>query len=398
MKTVDWRYYRLKKAFRIFPVNPGPRAAAPYICAGFLEPYYAAIEAKRGAARRLFDRLVAFGFRLWLPGRARKVAARYGLDADWARRAVRIGRARFADPKDMVLYRIEKPEDLDDVLRHFEHAPISKIVNPLNWKPNCVLKDKTAFAARCAAAGLRIPQTYATCVDGRLSVAATPPPGEICVKPTNGRSGVGVEIHAPAPGDLESAAAFGAALGAAFGRKVDWIAQERLRNHPDIAEIALDAVATCRVATMKNEAGAPEIVTQALRFAQIPGNVVDNLKAGGLMAPLDAETGRLGLGCVGRAAGDFATHPANGARIEGRVLPFFQEAKALALTAHETAFAEYNLIGWDIAITADGPVLIEGNGQPSMIIAQRSARRGVGETRFGELILHHLRMAGALAR
>ncbi|MEO0361800.1 MAG: sugar-transfer associated ATP-grasp domain-containing protein, partial [Pseudomonadota bacterium] len=85
-----------------------------------------------------------------------------------------------------------------------------------------------------------------------------------------------------------------------------------------------------------------------------------------------------------------------GVRITGTKLPFWEEAKALALDAHDRGFREYNLVGWDVAITPDGPMLIEGNGQPSMIIAQRGSRRGVGGTRLGELIVHHLREAGAL--
>jgi hypothetical protein len=48
------------------------------------------------------------------------------------------------------------------------------------------------------------------------------------------------------------------------------------------------------------------------------------------------------------------------------------------------------MVGWDIGFGTDGPVLIEGNGKPGLFAAQRATRAGVGETRFGALIAHHL--------
>lgn len=395
MKTVDWRYYRLKKSFHIFPRNPHQGGGEPFICARFLKDYYRAIDRARGPLRRIVDAAVAIGFRLWLPRRARKIAAQFDLGDAWRREAIRIGAARFADPKDLALYRIEKPEDLDTYIRHYEHARISKLINPLNWTETCVLKDKTVFARRCEALGIRSPTRFAECVGGEAEVFAIPAPGEIVVKPTDGRSGVGVTILSLTEEDVADEARFRETLVDRFGTEVDWIAQERLRNHDEISPIALDAVATTRLSTMINEQGAPEIVTNVLRFAQRPGSVVDNLKNGGLMAPADFDTGELGPGCVGRGVGDFDRHPANDEPITGRKVPFWDEAKALALDAHGRGFPEYNLVGWDVAITNDGPVLIEGNGQPSMIITQRGGRRGVGGTRMGELILHHMAKAGA---
>ena len=52
------------------------------------------------------------------------------------------------------------------------------------------------------------------------------------------------------------------------------------------------------------------------------------------------------------------THPLTGGRIAGRVLPHWQEAVDLAIRAH-AAFSEWAVIGWDIAWTPDGPVLLE---------------------------------------
>jgi len=73
----------------------------------------------------------------------------------------------------------------------------------------------------------------------------------------------------------------------------------------------------------------------------------------------------------------------NGATVTGMALE-------LAARAHRI-FPDYALIGWDIAILEDGPILIEGNGNPDMDIIQRFMRVGLRRHRFGELLAFHLR-------
>jgi hypothetical protein len=90
-------------------------------------------------------------------------------------------------------------------------------------------------------------------------------------------------------------------------------------------------------------------------------------------------------------------HPDTGAAITGRVLPLWDEVLALAAQAHR-AFADRTVIGWDIAITADGPVLIEGNSGPDVDLLQRPMRRGLGCGRLGELMAFHLEKRGWSAR
>jgi hypothetical protein len=75
-------------------------------------------------------------------------------------------------------------------------------------------------------------------------------------------------------------------------------------------------------------------------------------------------------------------------------LPHWDEVKALAVRAH-AAFAGRLMIGWDIAITEDGPVVIEGNRGPDMDLMQRFMETGFcSHHRFGELIAHHLMERG----
>jgi hypothetical protein len=83
-------------------------------------------------------------------------------------------------------------------------------------------------------------------------------------------------------------------------------------------------------------------------------------------------------------------HPTTGAEIEGTRLPFWKEAARLAIQAHR-AFSDRLLIGWDIGILEDGPIVLEGNRGPDMDLMQRFMDTGFMTHRFGELIAWHLK-------
>lgn len=380
---LGWWYYA-KKRFALYPGIVEARSAA------FLAPYYAGRQAEQSPLRLVVNAITYAGFKLWAPWRARQIGRRYRLDGAWMKSAAAIAGERFADPNDIALYRIAQPSELDDFIRRFEHSEISKRVNPRCWDADCVLGNKIEFYARCVEFNLPHPQVFATAVDGVPRVHAVPEPGLLAVKPAGGEGGSGFRLESYAPGAENNVATFTVFLRRTLDNKHLWVVQDRIATHLALTEIALAALPTARIVTMINEEGEPEIVVSVLRFASDPKSHVDNIKSGGLMAPIDLETGILGPGCKGKGVGDFSTHPVSGGVIEGRQLPFWPEAKALVLDAHGRAFPEYNLIGWDVALTPDGPILIEGNGKPCMIVAQRAPRMGIGKNRYGALIAYHL--------
>jgi len=61
-------------------------------------------------------------------------------------------------------------------------------------------------------------------------------------------------------------------------------------------------------------------------------------------------------------------HPQTGVRVTGRELPDWQSCCDLATRAHvplsELGFG--GIMGWDVALTPEGPVLIEGNPFPAI--------------------------------
>ncbi len=375
------RFYFLKKAWALYPGVTRPVSAA------FLSAHYRAQRAARSPLRAGIDALAGLLFHAWIPWRTAHVQRKFGLDDAWRRRAIAIAHARFADPNDIALYRIERAEQLDHYIRRFEDAALNKRINPIGWDKDCALADKERFAERCAAAGLPHPETLAVISHRAIDILADPAGRAVVAKPTHGEGGDGLTMLGPLA-DAGRLRASLADLPTASGRV--WIVQPRIDGDPELADLALNALPTIRIVTMFDEAGHPEVVSATFRCASDPAAHVDNMKAGGLIAPVDLDTGALGIACRGYGGGDHAVHPVTGGVIAGRLLPGWKDATEVVTRAHGGAFADYVLIGWDVALTAQGPVLIEGNGKPGVLMPQRAARRGLGEGRYGILLAHHL--------
>lgn len=272
------------------------------------------------------------------------------------------------------------------------------------------LSDKEAFAAHASRCGLPVAKTLATFHDGRFELTADVRPAalhrDLFVKPLDGKGGKGADrltfLSTPSPGyrsarrsatlPLDGLAAHLEALSARHRYARGALVQARLVNHPSLAALAGEALSTCRFVTILDERGEPEPVIAIFRMAGHHDAIVDNSHAGGMAAPVDMNDGTLGEAAFLRHDGTltrFARREPAGAQIAGTRLPHWDEVVALALRAHR-AFRPWALIGWDIAITPDGPVLVEANDQPCTDGLQRRHRLALGDHRFGELVAHHL--------
>ena len=166
-----------------------------------------------------------------------------------------------------------------------------------------------------------------------------------------------------------------------------FIFQERLRNHPGMTDLVGETLLSIRFTTFLDLRGNVEILTGILK---LPGRDcgVDNLSQGALAVHVDLETGALGEGRFYQRAPSrsFRAHPESGVRFFRWKLPLWKEACELALRA-AAAFPMVHVLGWDIAITPDGPVIIEANSSWAPDFAQLTTRRGLMQGRFKETYL-----------
>ena len=137
-----------------------------------------------------------------------------------------------------------------------------------------------------------------------------------------------------------------------------YLIQNQIQQHEEINKINSKSLNTIRIITIiGSNSFEPSIFAHYMRFGT--GNAfVDNRAVGGLGVAISDEGKLVGSG-IGHHSMS-ATHPDTGVVFEGRVVPFWDEVKSLVVRAHQLV-PEIKTIGWDVAITPDGPVLVEGN-------------------------------------
>jgi hypothetical protein len=127
-----------------------------------------------------------------------------------------------------------------------------------------------------------------------------------------------------------------------------------------------------------------------LRLANTSDSV-DNLSAGGVGVPIDLESGRLQeLGRVKLHLAPQPLHTRSGLSFRDRPVPHFDQAVALACRLHDRLPAK--TLGWDIAMLADGPCVIEANRNWALFSAC-----GMIPGMFARFLRYHLPENGELA-
>ena len=90
---------------------------------------------------------------------------------------------------------------------------------------------------------------------------------------------------------------------------------------------------------------------------------------------IDLKTGKLLRPALDKDLNEFTHHPKTNVKIEGFQIPFFKEVKDMVKEASLES-DKILLVGWDVAITDEGPLIIEGNRRPGFDIVQVASRRG----------------------
>ncbi len=136
-----------------------------------------------------------------------------------------------------------------------------------------------------------------------------------------------------------------------------FLVEERVANHPVMDELHPSSLNCLRLNTVKTADGLWHQLRPSVRMGR-GGSHLDGLSVGGLFAGID-DDGRMGI-AYSKSGETFEEHPDTGARIKGRDVPYFDEAVALARKASQT-FGFMATIGWDVGLTPDGPMILEGN-------------------------------------
>lgn len=175
----------------------------------------------------------------------------------------------------------------------------------------------------------------------------------IVAKPNYGAQGHGVEF-------IDTTTRQPADLYACLLRKGQDILEEPIIQHPALQKLYPLSVNTIRVLTICTGSQV-EIIDTTLKLGK-GGIRVDNMSAGGIAAPINPDTGVVS----GPAASPFVwdppyqVHPDTGEPIPGFQVPHWDLVVEQAICAARIV-PTVRTVGWDIAVTSTGAILVEGN-------------------------------------
>ena len=252
---------------------------------------------------------------------------------------------------------------------------IQRRLNPVDLEYQT--EDKVQFHKHCTAGGLPVPELLAE-MDLRdreqaLAMLTSLADGEVVIKPADGYLGAGVYLlrcegkHFRLPNGVELSAD---ALLDSLRSEEDfshWLIQERLSNHPDIAAISPSvALQTFRVVTFVDDDDVVHIIASQWRIAA-PDAVKDNFNSGfsgNALCNIQVETGTIDsvfqFSARGIGMDRVTRHPVSGVVLTGLQVPYWDDVVTLARRG-AAAMLPTRSIGWDIAVTAKGPFVIEAN-------------------------------------
>lgn len=177
-------------------------------------------------------------------------------------------------------------------------------------------------------------------------------------KPLEGGQGKGIQVFEKK--DVSYAKAYDELKGSCG------IIEEWIQQHSKMQELYPDAVNIIRVQTIFADnkchlLGATLTIGHKSRIA--------NASADSIFALVDVKSGRVSTDGCDYNDNTYIFHPETGIHFKGFLIPMWNEVIEM-LEKAAARVPEIGYVGWDIAVTETGPVLIEGNNDGGYIAYQ----------------------------
>lgn len=261
-------------------------------------------------------------------------------------------------------------DPMDYITESFNMDCLAHVHSRVNPNYTITLIDKCLFAQIMHDANMPIPTTFGMVRNGQLRVQgdfSNSVPWErilqtdchLLCKPIRGFSGNGI-----IPIKVESGVLYhkGNALSLEQFRTMlsgdTYLLQHFVENqHPAMKALFPKVLNTIRVTMARTEKGIELLGVMCLMGSA--NSEYSNWHFGGICISVDEE-GKLRKYGFSNQDGRIVKHPDTGVVFEGYQLPYYKEMISLCTKAMDV-FYGMKTIGWDMAVTEDGPIFIEGN-------------------------------------
>lgn len=258
--------------------------------------------------------------------------------------------------------------------------------NPPSFAP--WLKNKVLFYQYCHALNIGTPTVYAyggsrsgawinargqslRSLDDKRHLLTHELPEQFLLKPLTGAYGAGIERFTRKNGLLKDSRGNERdydVLISELDSGGEFLLQQVLENHPSLLGLTgCRGLQALRVITHVDEAGQTQLLHCHLKVISradiITDTCIEGLN-GNIEVPVDMATGRLQSGnrITGSGQGivEVPRHPLTGLPFEGFPIPHWETMKEW-IRKIAGDFLPIRTVGWDVALTPDGPRLLEGN-------------------------------------
>lgn len=247
------------------------------------------------------------------------------------------------------------------------------------------VNDKACFYRLCRENALPVPATFGVLDRAPAPARATRsidfhnvhvdldelPDGEIIAKPACGMKGIGLHLFDKRGNSffMDGREMDAPALRHFLRTEIpddEIILQRRLVSHPLLSELSGgNAVQSARIVTFLDSRGIAHILFARFKFVR-KISLIDNFadgETGNFVADIDVESGRI-IKVVKKTPGLVGLQPITHHPDTGRsllvTLPCWHEAVRLSLEGARR-FKNLRSLGWDIALTPEGPIILEAN-------------------------------------
>ena len=275
----------------------------------------------------------------------------------------------------------------EKILSESNSYPFGKDVTwekQFNYK--ALVRDKYLFALMMDEYGLPIPKTYGFVINSQFFVQQEKKfkkLDDICnfdmdvmVKPTTGNGGIGMFHITVSDGIIsyKNKSISIEELKKMLRSNEMYILQEFVTSqHPDMASLFPKSLNTLRVTMVRDDMGEIHLLG-VMALMGMGDMIVSNWHYGGIIINVNCD-GSLNEYGYSLSLKRINHHPETGVIFKTFKVPFYNEIITICTKAMRL-FYGLKSIGWDIAITSDGPIFIEGNDMWGMPAHQMVEERG----------------------
>ncbi len=295
------------------------------------------------------------------------------------------GAGRFLPGESLCRGLLDPRLPVNEHLAHVSEERLHGLQHAVNSPHAAMCRDKLMFHDFCRSHDLPVAALFGVVSrhgsrDAQGEPLSTPAqweafvrrlPASFLAKPRHGRQGRGIVALGLDAREGTALPEFAKEVAGLADDGEDRILEQRLRSHDRVAELTgTRSISALRLFTRVSPEGDPEVLDCHFRLI-VGDSVTDNISdprtgryTANVVALPQLDDGRLGKAWAFNANGlgyNWVTHhPTTGALIEGFEVPFWAEALQLVKTAARDLLP-IRTAGWDVALTPNGPVLIEVN-------------------------------------